>query len=180
MVSYFILFYSLIILFIIYYLFLFIILILNSISKNFILFYLIFIFIFLQLPELPKLDLKNVKTTNIFEKIIDCFRNFSSNSKNSSSKEIKTLKNQMNVEKLLIGFVTLNLPTDLLRTYLQLDESDPDLYLFLNLDEIQKNEISKFALFLDRFDTYKNLLFLFVWSTSTSELLFLVNASLRP
>lgn len=81
-----------------------------------------------------------------------------------NSDKVKSLLNQLNVNNLIVPFVELNLPAEVILSYNELEENDPQIDLYQRHPLIA-SEIKQLGVFLDRYDTNNNILCLFVWST---------------
>jgi hypothetical protein len=62
----------------------------------------------------------------------------------------------MNVKRLLVPYISLDLPGDIILTYNKMEESDPLVAVF-RLHPVIGEEVYKFGIFLDRYDTNKEV-----------------------
>jgi len=96
---------------------------------------------------------------------------------NKENKE-KLLKT-MNVKQLVVPYISLNLPGELILTYNELEEDDPQVLLYQHHPLIA-SEVRELGVFLDRYDTNKEVLCLLVWSNVDNILVNLPSVGLNP
>jgi len=98
--------------------------------------------------------------------------------RNNSQQKNKLLK-LMNIDKLIIPYISLALPGDIILAYNKLEERDPLVSLF-RLHPVIGNEVYKFGVFLDRYDTNKEAICSLVWSTIDNMMICLPMIGLNP
>jgi len=89
------------------------------------------------------------------------------------------LASAMNVQRLVIPFVEINLPGDLILAYNELEPDDPQVSWYQN-HPLLASDIRLLGTFLDRFDTNSEVLCLMLWSTIDSVLINLPSVGLNP
>jgi hypothetical protein len=85
----------------------------------------------------------------------------------------------MNVNKLIVPYISLDLPSDIILTYNKIDEDDPLVAVF-RLHPLLGEEIYKFGIFLDRYDTNKEVICSLIWSTVDNIAICLPMVGLHP
>eukprot|EP01127_Copromyxa_protea_P014661 TRINITY_DN4130_c0_g1_i1.p1 TRINITY_DN4130_c0_g1~~TRINITY_DN4130_c0_g1_i1.p1 ORF type:complete len:291 (+),score=40.27 TRINITY_DN4130_c0_g1_i1:55-927(+) len=93
--------------------------------------------------------------------------------------ETLNLKRLLGVDKLLIPFMEIHLPGDFLLAYNELDSEDPQV-LFYQQHDLIAPEIQKLGVFLNHYDTNKEVICHFLWSTVDSLLIMLPAVLLPP
>eukprot|EP01120_Amphizonella_sp_Union-15-10_P000682 TRINITY_DN10714_c0_g1_i1.p1 TRINITY_DN10714_c0_g1~~TRINITY_DN10714_c0_g1_i1.p1 ORF type:complete len:292 (+),score=42.62 TRINITY_DN10714_c0_g1_i1:151-1026(+) len=112
---------------------------------------------------------------SVIESVIENLRNYCENHK----KETRDLIKLMNVKQLIVPYISLNLPGDVILSYNELEEDDPQVLLYQNHPAIAK-EVRELGVFLDRYDTNKEVLCLLVWSNVDNVLVNLPSVRLNP
>eukprot|EP01117_Protostelium_nocturnum_P010179 TRINITY_DN3639_c0_g2_i1.p1 TRINITY_DN3639_c0_g2~~TRINITY_DN3639_c0_g2_i1.p1 ORF type:complete len:230 (-),score=77.78 TRINITY_DN3639_c0_g2_i1:422-1111(-) len=117
---------------------------------------------------------KNVEVTE-FSKVISILtRHFETH-----EAEKMNLKKLMNVNRLIVPAITLDLPAEIILAYNKMEEDDPLVPVF-RLHPLIGEEIFKFGIFLDRFDTNKEVICSLVWSTIDGSVVCLPQIGLNP
>jgi len=96
-----------------------------------------------------------------------------------SSTRTKELMQHMNAKRLVVPYIELDLPGDIVLEFNELEEEDP-LVLSYQFHPIIGKHIRELGVFLDRYDTIKEVLCLFVWSTVDNTLVCLPSVGLIP
>eukprot|EP01121_Diplochlamys_sp_Union-15-3_P000316 TRINITY_DN1029_c0_g2_i2.p1 TRINITY_DN1029_c0_g2~~TRINITY_DN1029_c0_g2_i2.p1 ORF type:complete len:311 (+),score=39.69 TRINITY_DN1029_c0_g2_i2:154-1086(+) len=89
------------------------------------------------------------------------------------------LMKTMNVKQFLIPYIDIDLPGELILTYNELEEDDPQVVLYQQHPVIA-TKVRELGVFLDRYDTNKEVLCLLVWSKSDNILVNLPSVALNP
>jgi len=92
---------------------------------------------------------------------------------------LNDLMQSMNVSRLIIPYVEINLPGDLILAYNELEPEDPQVPWYQN-HPLLASDIRLLGTFLDRFDTNSEVLCLIVWSKVDSVLINLPSVGLNP
>lgn len=108
-------------------------------------------------PEIESLDENSNPDIRTISQLL---KEYSQNNR----EKLKILLSQLNVNSLIVPFVELNLPAEVIISYNELEENDPQIDLYQRHPLIA-SEIKQLGVFLDRYDTNNNVLCLFVWST---------------
>jgi len=95
------------------------------------------------------------------------------------AEEKKKLMNLMKVDKFIIPTISLALSSEVILTYNKIEESSPLVALF-RLHPIIGEEVQKFGVFLDRYDTKKEVICALVWSTVDQTVVCLPQVGLNP
>jgi len=85
----------------------------------------------------------------------------------------------MNINRLIVPYISLDLPGEIILTYNKLEETDPLVAVF-RLHPIIGEEIERFGIFLDRNDTNKEVVCAMIWSTIDNMLICLPVVGLNP
>lgn len=93
--------------------------------------------------------------------------------------KIHKLKELMKVQQLAIPYMKLNLPGKMILDFNELEEDDP-LVAKYQLNQAIGGKIRDLGVFLDRYDTSKEVLCLLVWSTFDNSLVCLPSIGLVP
>jgi len=93
--------------------------------------------------------------------------------------ETKVLKDVLKVKRLLVPYLELELSGEAILKYNDLEEGDPLVASYQTHPIIGKN-IRQLGIFLDRYDTSKEVLTLLVWSTVDQSLVCLPSVGLIP
>lgn len=70
----------------------------------------------------------------------------------------------MNTKKLITPYIELSLPVHILEEYNQLEQDDPKINLY-QLNPVWGPAIKEFGFFWERYDSNKEVLCMFVWSS---------------
>jgi len=95
------------------------------------------------------------------------------------SKEKERLLAIMNVKRIVVPVISLDLPGDIILTYNKMEENDPLVAVF-RLHPVIGEEVYKFGIFLDRYDTNKEVICSLVWSTIDNMVICLPMVGLNP
>jgi len=112
---------------------------------------------------------------NILQYIIDRFKRYS----NVNTTQTQELKEVMNVKKLLIPYLELDLPPSLILKYNELEDDDPVLLMY-QFNPIIGERIRELGALLDKYDTTKEVLCILVWSLHDNSLVCLPSVGLVP
>lgn len=83
---------------------------------------------------------------------------------NSHNTELHKLMKTMNVKKLITPYISLDLPIRIIDEFNRLEQGDPRIHLY-QLNPVWGPGIKEFGFFLDRYESTKEVLCMFVWST---------------
>eukprot|EP01119_Soliformovum_irregulare_P025987 TRINITY_DN9773_c0_g1_i2.p2 TRINITY_DN9773_c0_g1~~TRINITY_DN9773_c0_g1_i2.p2 ORF type:complete len:156 (-),score=21.61 TRINITY_DN9773_c0_g1_i2:136-603(-) len=89
------------------------------------------------------------------------------------------LMDLMNVTKFIVPYISLDLPGDMILAYNRMEENDPLVAVF-RLHPLLGEEIYKFGIFLDRYDTNKEVICSLVWSKMDDMVICLPMVGLNP
>lgn len=109
-----------------------------------------------------------------FTRVIERFEQYAA----TNSKQTNDLKALMKVNKLLIPYIELDLPSSLVLKYNELDEDDPVL-TFHQFNPLISEKIRELEVLLDRYDN-KEVLCILVWSLHDNSLVCLPSVGLAP
>jgi len=98
---------------------------------------------------------------------------------NQHSEEKTRLMKLMKIDKIYIPYISLDLAADVILTYNQIDEDDPLVAVF-RMNPVIGQEVYKFGVFLDRYDTNKEVICSLVWSTLDNFVICLPKVGLNP
>ncbi|PRP82281.1 hypothetical protein PROFUN_06293 [Planoprotostelium fungivorum] len=93
--------------------------------------------------------------------------------------EKKNLMKLIGVERLVVPTILLDLPAEIILAYNKMEEEDPLVAVF-RLHPLIGEEVYKFGLFLDRYDTNKEVICSLVWSLVDNMVIFLPQVGLNP
>lgn len=96
-----------------------------------------------------------------------------------NKEKVNNLLKEMNLERLAVPFIELQLPSELILSYNELEKDDPQIDLYQRHPLIS-SEIRQLGVFLDRYDTNKDVLCLFIWSTVDNLLISIPCIGLNP
>ncbi len=116
-----------------------------------------------------------LSSTNGIESIITLLRDYCSHHKG----ETKHLMELMNVERLVIPYIELDLPGSIILEFNNLEEDDPMVESY-QLSPAIGEQIRELGVFLDRYDIIKEVLCLFIWSSVDRSLVCLPSVGLIP
>jgi len=112
---------------------------------------------------------------NILKDIIDRFKEYSI----VNSKQTQELKELMNVKRLLVPYLELDLPPSIILKYNELEEEDPVVTMY-QFNPIIGDKIRELGVLLDRYDTTKEVLCIMIWSLHDDSLVCLPSVGLVP
>jgi len=112
---------------------------------------------------------------NILEYIVERLKEYSI-VHNTQTQELKDL---MNVKKLLVPYLELDLPPSLILKYNQLEDDDPVVTMY-QFNPVIGDRIRELGVLLDRYDTTKEILCILVWSLHEDSLVCLPSVGLVP
>jgi len=118
---------------------------------------------------------KTTKPRENLEQIIKRFKQYSI----VNSKQTQELKELMNVKKLLVPYLELDLPSTLIMKYNELEEDDPAVTMY-QFNPVIGDKIRELGVLLDRYDTTKEVLCILVWSLHDNSLVCLPSVGLVP
>jgi hypothetical protein len=130
---------------------------------------------FFNTLHMQELKLQKPKGGSVIEEVIERLRQYAEERKEEKEKLMKI----MNVKRLLVPYIELNLPGELILLYNELEEDDPRVILY-QTHPLIASEIRELGVFLDRYDTNKEVLCLLVWSKVDDVLVNLPSIGLNP
>jgi len=92
--------------------------------------------------------------------------------------EVENLKKEIGVTRLVLSFISLNLPIEMMKEYNKMDEHDFRCFLY-RYHPLYGDEIQKLGLFLDKYDG-KESIGLFAWSTLDNTMMSMANVNVQP
>jgi len=122
------------------------------------------------------LFVKNTKTReNVLKLIIERLKNYSI----VNNQKTQELKDLMNVKKLLVPYLELDLPSSIILKYNELEEDDPVVTMY-QFNPVIGDKIRELGVLLDRYDTTKEVLCILIWSLHDKSLVCLPSVGLVP
>jgi len=98
---------------------------------------------------------------------------------NSHTNELHKLMKTMNVKKLITPYISLNLPIRIIDEFNRLEQGDPRIHLY-QLNPVWGPGIKEFGFFMDRYESTKEVLCMFVWSTVDNGVVPMPAVGLNP
>lgn len=80
------------------------------------------------------------------------------------SNEVRELMDTMNTKRLITPYMELDLPVNIVEEFNQLEEGDPRIHIY-QLNPVWGPAIKEFGFFWERYESTKEVLCLFIWST---------------
>jgi len=107
----------------------------------------------------------------VIERLTEHFHKYAAKKEN--------LMKVMNVTRLLVPYIALDLSGEIILTYNKMEEQDPLVAVF-RLHPLIGEEVFKFGIFLDRYDTNKEVICSLVWSSIDNMVICLPMVGLNP
>jgi len=93
--------------------------------------------------------------------------------------QLRELMKTMNVDQLITPYFETNLPIHIIDEFNRLEQSDPRVRLYQQ-NPVYGSAIKEFGFFLDRYESTKELLCMFVWSTVDNAVVPMPAVGLNP